>query len=231
MALITNERNLTYLKIADFSICEKYSSEQDGWEILKTKDNEGKEYTSWIKRYKMVEGLITKIEFTKRTLPGKNIKVSSWDIHLYDVDLNEKYILQIPSTSPAASRFIKLAENIDPDLPVQISAWKDTSEAKAKQAFMIKQVGNNVPQKYTIKDGKLADYANPNWEDAPGVRLSKSGDKDWLEVEDFLFEKMETVVMPKFEKNEALMTAAAKSAIVEEDNDSNDVEEDEIPFN
>lgn len=226
MALTENNKSggVKFLKIADYSIAEKYSSEQEGWEVLKTQDNTGKEYTSWIKRYRTVDGLITKIEFTKRTLPGTTTELSSWNIHLFDNTLNERYVLSIPATSPAASRFVKLAENIDPTLPVEIAAWKDTSDAKPKQAFMVKQVGNNVPQKYSIKDNALSDYSNPDWKDAPALVIRRNGDKDWGAIEDFLFERMETVVIPRFSQNEEV--------VAESVNGSGQGEEDleEIPF-
>lgn len=226
MALVENNKTggVKFLKIADYSIAEKYSTEQEGWEVLKTQDNAGKQYTSWIKRYKAVEGLITKIEFTKRTLPGTTTELSSWNIHLLDKDVNERYVLSIPATSPAASRFVKLAENIDPSLPVEIAAWKDTSDAKPKQAFMVKQVGNNVPQKYSIKDNALTDYANPNWEDAPALKIRRNGDKDWSAIEDFLFERMDTVVIPRFAQNAEVVAES------EVDLEQGEEEADEIPF-
>lgn len=198
MALIENNKNsnIKYLKINDFSICERYSTEQPGWEILKTKDTTGKEYTSWIKRYKAVEGIITGIEFVTRTLPGTTTQLSSWKITM--LDGMEKYVLDIPSTSPAASRFIKLAENIDPAQPVEFAAWKDTNDAKPKLAFMVKQNGVNIPQKYTVKDNVLTDYSNPEWAEAPKLKVRPNGQKDWSEIEDFLFERMTNVVAPRF---------------------------------
>ncbi|HNC58899.1 MAG TPA: hypothetical protein PLP33_25970 [Leptospiraceae bacterium] len=221
MALIENNNNAStkYLKIADFSICEKYSTEQPGWAVLKTKDSTGKEYTSWIKRYRGVEGIITGIEFVTRILPGTNgTKVSSWKITLSDN--GEKYSLDIPSTSPAASRFVKLAENIDPTQPVEISAWKDTSEAKPKLAFMVKQNGANIPQKYTVKDNVLVDYANSDWADAPKLKIRANGQKDWSAIEDFLFERMTNVVTPRF-----------TDVVVEhEESGNSDNVSDDLPF-
>jgi hypothetical protein len=234
MALTTRnaQKGIVYLQIADYSICEKYAKEQNGddWEVLHTKDREGNDYTSWIRRYKNVDGLITNIEFITKTLPGKNIPVSSWKISLFDDVLNERYVLTIPATSPAASRFIKLAENIDPEQPVEFSAWRDNSSQDGpKLAFMVKQNGANIPQRYTIKDGALVDYTKENWEDAPKVKVLRNKTKDWTEVEEFLFERMETIVIPKFQKNEEKIRAASETQY-EEDVDDVESADEKIPF-
>lgn len=212
-----------YLEIKDFSICEKSRQEREGWEYLETESSDGTKYDNWIKRYKSVDGLITGIEYTTRTLPGTTTNLSSWKILLKDGA--ERYSFNIPSTSQAASRFVKLAENLDPTQPVEISAWKDNSDAKPKLAFMVKQNGVNIPQKYKIaevevegrKVSALVDYSNPDPENAPKIKVRRNGDKDYSEVEDFLFERMDTVVRPRF-------------SLVEEDTSTSTDDDSSIPF-
>lgn len=237
MALIQNNKNngTKFLKIADFRICEKTREDKSGqadWEFLKTVDKEGKEYQNWIRPYDGVEGVITGIKYVTTKLPGdKGIEVSSWNIDIRDGD--EKYSLQIPATSPAASRFVKLAENISPELPVTFKAWKDTSHADPKQAFMVSQGGLNIPQKYSIKEveigGKqvvaLVDYDNPENPDAPQLKMRPGGKKDWSAIEDFLFERMEEV-MTRFQGEDDEEEESAPSSHV----DAEEEDLDSIPF-
>ena len=243
--LIQNTKgNVKFLKIADHQLCLKEKVENAdsisaedialGWEYLKTTDSSGKEYHNKVLKFKKVSGYLTGVEYAKRTLPGSTVEVASWRLELEDGD--EKYSLDIPANSPAASRFVKLAENINPSQPIEIAAWKDTSDVKPKQAFMVKQAGSNIPQKYNVreieateagKDGTpktvkvtaLVDYDNPENPDAPRLKVLRNGDKDWSAIEDFLFERME-VVMDRFKEHRT----ESAPAIVE------DTVEEEIPF-
>ena len=249
MALVPNTKgNVKFLKIADHQLCLKEKVENadsisaedlaQGWEYLKTTDSSGKEYHNKVLKFKKVFGYLTGIEYAKRTLPGSTIEVASWRLEMEDGD--EEYSLDIPANSPAASRFVKLAENIDPAQPIEIAAWKDTSDAKPKQAFMVKQSGSNIPQKYSVreievteagKDGTpkaikvtaLVDYDNPENPDAPRLKVLRNGDKDWSAIEDFLFERME-IVMDRFKTQKAESPLAVVEA-------GSEVEDDEsIPF-
>lgn len=150
-----------------------------------------------------MSGYITNIQYVSRTLPGTDTVVYSWEISMRDG--KERYSLSIPKTSKAAGRFVKLAGNLQPEYPVEFSVWKDNKGAKPQLAFMVKQAGANVPQKYTLKDvevgGKtvtaLVDYNDTDYTKAPRLKISKSGEKNWTEIEEFLFERMEEV-MEKF---------------------------------
>lgn len=236
MALIKNENNRkTFLEIKDYSICQVSSQEVSGWEKITTTDRDGKQYTKYVNRFRTVDGHITGIEYIKRTLPGTNTELASWKISLHDRDADERYVLTFPATSPASSRFLKLAENINPDQAVEFAAWKDTQDAKPKLAFMVKQDGKNVPQKYSIKEIEIGDKKvvalvnaeDPENPDAPKLHVRRNGDKDWSEIEDFLFERMESVVAPRFANND-VAPAAEPHYLTDIGNDSEST--DEIPF-
>ena len=117
---------------------------------------------------------------------------------------------------------MKLAENIDFSQPVEFSAWQDTKTDKT--AFNVKQGGKSVPQKYTQDD--------PG--DCPPPVQSKLGKWNFDAQEEFLFDRMENVVIPMV--NEAgnempqLAHAASAGSSTQSHAPEEDLSDDDIPF-
>lgn len=215
MALIDKRdqgSNTIYLEVVDSSICRKFKQEQtgDGWEVFTTTNpSTGQTVNNWIYRYDGVEGIIEDIQFASNPIKGTTKKIESWRIFM-DAE-GQKIVLTLPKNSPSADRFVKLAENINFELPVLIKTWKDTSDpARSKTAFMVSQNGVNVPQKYKVDNLPPAE----EWDD--GTRTYKNR-------ESFLYKNMLNVVIPA-------VKAAHSGSASSEDVDTVSVEEEEIPF-
>lgn len=125
-------------------ICQESSKEKDGYEPIEVMNPQTRETSiKFIKRYDALEAMITKIEW-RDTGEQYEQRYMSWKIYL-DAD-GEKGVLEIPFNSRVGDRFMKLAENLDFSKPVEFRAWRDKED---KTAFVVKQDGKSVPQKYT----------------------------------------------------------------------------------
>ena len=219
-----------YIEVRDFSLAEKSKDDRsaDGWELQVTTDTEGKEYTNWIKRYDNLSGRIDQIKFVKSTIKKNptdtdGIDASYWQLVLEDAD--EKYFINFKKNSVVGERFTKVAENLDPDLPLTVSVWKDTSGKKAKAAIKFEQDGKNVPQKYKIVGDALVDSSDETRTGLPTIKVRRDGSKNWDDVNEFYFAQMEDVVIPRFtpeakpEENRGEVTTQVND------------EDSEIPFN
>lgn len=180
-----------YLGIKHHSIVEESKKEREGFEPVKVVlSRSGEEITKFVRRYRFIRAFVNKIEY-KDTKEQFDFRFQSWRLHLTDED-GDQAILEIPLTSGVGSRFMKLAENVDWKQLVEFRAWHDTNEDKT--AFTVKQNGNNVPQLYTRE--------NPGTCPQP-VQRGRQNKWDYTEQEDFLFERMMTVVIPEVERVEA----------------------------
>lgn len=172
------------------TICEESSKEREGFEPVEVMNPQTKEVTiKFIKRYDALEAMVTAIEWrdTKDTYEQRYM---SWKIHLDAGE--EKGTLELPFESRPSSRFMKLAENLDFTKPVEFRAWRDK---EGKTAFIVKQDGNSVPQKYTKQD--------PG--ECPPPKQSFGGKWNFDEQMLFLHERMVQVVIPRIEAAHGMM--------------------------
>lgn len=180
-----------FLGIANNSICESSKVPREGFTLVESKDREGATHVKYCKFYDRVEALIMKIEWSEREWRGKVFR--SWRLSL-DAD-GTPCVLELPTKSRVTNRFLKLAENIDFLRPVEFAAWQDKTTGNT--AFMVGQRVNeddekavSVPQKYT-KD-------NPGACPQPKQRMGGK-EWDWNDQEDFLYNLMVTVIIPRVE--------------------------------
>lgn len=166
------------------TICEESSKEREGYEPVEVMNPQTKEVSiKFIKRYDALEAMVTKIEF-RDTGDQYEQRYVSWKIHL---DANgESGVLEIPFNSRVGDRFMKLAENLNFSEPIEFRAWRD---GEGKTAFIVKQEGQSVPQKYS--------KADPGKCPPPVQRLG--GKWNFDDQSEFLHNQMLTVVIPKLE--------------------------------
>lgn len=170
-----------FLSIKHHGIVQESKYERQGFEPIDIPLRSGGFITKYVKRYSGVEAMVKKIEWYDREYDGRPYK--GWKIYL-DAD-GTACVLDIDFNSRQAGRFMKLAENLDFSKPVEFSAWHDTKNDTT--AFNVKQDGASVPQRYTRE--------NPGNLPPPKERMG--GKLDFGDQEDFLFEQMMNVVIPR----------------------------------
>lgn len=172
-----------FLHIKHGTICEESKTPKEKFVAIEvTNPRSGQTSTKYIKPYKLVEAMIKRIEWYEREYDGTPFM--GWKLVL-DAD-GVACTLDLPLQSQTATRFMKLAENLDFTKPVEFSAWKTPED---KTALSVKQEGNNVPQKYT-KD-------NPGDCPPPVQGFGKKWNYD--AQTQFLHQRMTQVVIPKLQ--------------------------------
>jgi hypothetical protein len=202
-----------YLSVKHHGIVEESKREREGFQPISIfVQRTGETITKFIKRYKSVEGFIKKIDYRESEYEG--VKFNSWKIHIVD-DQGKLGILDLLLNSNPGTRFMKLAENLDFTKPVEFSAWHDTKDDKT--AFVVKQNGHSVSQKYTRE--------NPNGCPEP-VQRGRQGKWDFTDQEDFLYDRMVNAVIPAVERAEAQRGVAQESPV----DNWTEKEDDDAPF-
>ncbi len=170
-----------FLHIKHGTICEESKTPKEKFVAVEvTNPRSGQTSTKYIKPYRLVEAMITRIEWYEREYDGTPFM--GWKVVL-DAD-GVVCTLDLPLQSQTATRFMKLAENLDFTRPVEFSAWKT---AEDKTALSVKQDGENVSQKYTKE--------NPNGCPPPVQGFGKKWNYD--AQTQFLHERMTQFVIPK----------------------------------
>lgn len=177
--------NGIFLVIKHHSIVQESKNEREGFEPVVVKNpRTNQTVTKYIKKYAGVEAMIKKIEWYD-TEQKYEQRYRGWKLFL---DANgTDCVLDISFNSRQASRLMKLAENLDFSKPVEFSAWYDKKNDST--AFNVKQDGVSVPQKYT--------RANPG--NCPPPKEKFGGKWDYSDQEEFLYNQMVNVVIPKVE--------------------------------
>lgn len=182
--------NGVFLVIKHNTICQESKTPREGFEPVDTTNKEtGEVTTRYVKPYDRVEAMITNIEWSEREWRGKVFR--SWRLFLDAAGV--PCVLEIQYGSRVSNRFMKLAENVDFTRPVEFAAWQD--RVTGNTAFMVGQREHeddekaiSVPQKYTKDD--------PG--DMPQPKERMGGKKlDWGDQEDFLYDRMINVVIPR----------------------------------
>ncbi len=172
-----------FFSIKHGSIVRTSKTPQEGFEKIEGENHRTKEkYTTYIQRFDTIEALITKIEWYD-TEQKYNTRYQGFKLHLVN-DAGTKAVLDLPINSRATGRFMKTAENLDFNKPVEFRAWHDSRSDST--AVFIGQDGASVPQKYTRE--------NPNGLPEPTQDFKKNW--DYSKQEEFLYRKMIDVVIP-----------------------------------
>ncbi len=174
---ITN--NYTYLVVKHHSIVEESKTEKEGFEPVDVFNPTTKETTTkYIDKWGAVTGFITGIEAYDT---GDAYKTR---FQGFKLNIDEEVILDLPQKTPSYDAFCKLAENIDFDKEVTLSAYHN--RAKDRTGFSVKQNGQNVNWKYTMDD--MGDC--PPWE------KDEDGEWDSRKQRAFLKAKVIDTVIP-----------------------------------
>lgn len=207
-----------FFQIKHNTICQESKTEREGYKPVEaTNPRTDETVIKFIKPYKAIEAMVTKIEW-RDTEQQFDQRYLSWKIYL---NANGKIgVLEISFQSRASSRFMKLAENIDFTKPVEFRAWKDHKTNST--AFFVGQGGHSIPQKYTKE--------NP--EDCPPPKKSFAGKWNFDDQMEFLHKRMLDVVIPKVEAVAATMQYAKEDTNGEPEFDSTAPEyvDDEPPL-
>jgi hypothetical protein len=188
------DSGVIFLAVKHTSLVQESKGPREGFEKIEVENPRTREKVEkYIKRYSAVEGMVTKVEWYDTEQKYEN-RYQGWKIHMDAKDV--PVVLDLPFSSIPASRFMKLAENIDWTKPVEFRAWKDVRDNKT--AFWVGQNNESVPQKYT-RD-------NPG--DCPPPVQNFKGDWKYDAQVEFLFKQMKDVVIPAVEKANAWRASA-----------------------
>lgn len=207
------EANTVYLVVKHGTICQESRNPKDGYEPVEVINPETKVTTiKYIKPYDRVEALITNIEWSDREWDGRPYR--SWRISMDAA--GTPCVLELPFESRVSTRFMKLAESISYTDPVEFRAWLDRDN---KTAFIVKQNGQNVPQKYTRE--------NPGECPEPVKRVT--GKWSFDDQAEFLHERMMNIVIPRV--HAAVEMAPRNGHEAPDENNSDSFDDDETsPF-
>lgn len=177
-----SDSGVIFLAVKHNSLVRESKGPKEGFEEIEVENPRTKEKVKkYIERFSAVEGAVTKIEWYDTEQKYEN-RYQGWKIH---IEANtESVVLDLPFASIPASRFMKLAENIDWTKDVEFRAWKDVK--RDATAFWVGQGNESVPQKYTAD--------NPG--DCPPPVQNARGKWNYDGQMDWLFERMKDVVIP-----------------------------------
>lgn len=183
------ESDVVFLTVKHGSLVRESKGPRVGFEEIEVVNpRSGEKIKKYVERYSAVEGMVTKIEWYDTEQKYEN-RYQGWKIHIEAA--NDSVILDLPFSSIPASRFMKLAENIDWNKPVEFRAWKDVK--RDATAFWVGQNNESVPQKYTA--------AHPG--DCPAPVQNARGKWNYDGQMDFLQKQMNEVVIPAVQKANA----------------------------
>jgi len=178
-----------FLAIKHGCICQESKTPKEKFKPIDvTNPRTGEVTTKFIRPYNSVEALIKRVEWYD-TADRYDARYMGWKIHL---DANGTgCVLDLPFESRPASRFMKLAENIDYSKPVEFRAWYDSKTEST--AFFVGQRENesdehsiSVPQRYTKE--------NPG--ECPPPVQKFNGKWNFDDQKEFLYDRMINVVIP-----------------------------------
>lgn len=133
-----------YFSIFDGSICRKSKVELPDWEgpIKTTHPKTKAEINTWVTRFDKIVARVVGVSKNKREFDDGG-KVINWNVLL--LAAGKKATLQFVWAEPVLKRFLKVAPNIDFDMPLLISAFSTMKQGKRKQAVSFRQGTSNNP--------------------------------------------------------------------------------------
>lgn len=177
-----SDSGVIFLAVKHNSLVRESKGPKEGFEEIEVENPRTHEkIKKYVERFSAVEGMVTKLEWYDTEQKYEN-RYQGWKIHIETP--NDQVVLDLPFSSIPASRFMKLAENIDWSKPVEFRAWKDVK--RDATAFWVGQNNDSVPQKYTRDD--------PG--DCPAPVQNARGKWNYDAQMDFLFNRMKEVVIP-----------------------------------
>lgn len=183
------ESNVVFLAVKHNSLIRESKGPRAGFEEIEVENPRTREKVKkYIERFSSVEGMVTKIEWYDTEQKYEN-RYQGWKIFMEAKDV--PVVLDLPFASIPASRFMKLAENIDWSKPVEFRAWRDLK--RDATAFWVGQDNDTVPQKYTAQ--------NPG--DCPPPVQNSRGKWNYDAQMDFLQKRMNEAVIPAVQKANA----------------------------
>lgn len=193
-----------WLQIKHSSLCQESKTPREGFKQIEVENPRTREkVTKYIKQYSGLTAYVDEIEW-KDTGDKYEQQFMSWLIKLINEE-GERCVLELPFSSRASTRFMKVAENLDFSQPVTFRVWHDTREDKT--AFLIGQgftaEGKTIPVKQK--------YTQDNMGKCPEGVKNRMGKWNFDAQNEFLYEQMMNVVLPK------VAAASAKREFVKPD--------------
>lgn len=200
-----NNQRVVYLAVKYQKLIQPLPEFEDGCSTIEVKDpTTGQSKTKYYRAFAGVEGMVSKLLWYENTIKSTNKTLRGYKLYL-DVDDSDSptgfttAVLDLPVQSVVYNTFTKVAENIDPDKPLTISVWVNKEQ---KPVVSFKQSGQPVKYKYT-KDN-MGDCPN-------GVRNEALGTWNFDAQTIFLKNRIDTVVVPKFNAKSAVPVSGGYS--------------------
>lgn len=150
-----------FLSIKHGGICKESKVPLEGYEEIEVViPSTGEKVIKYVNIFNSLKGKIIGAEFYKKEIPNTSKKVTGLYLYIYDDEVKEKYVLNLPYPSKPLTSFLKMAESIDYNLPIEVISWRGKD---GSTAFTIKQGDEIIRQKYTrdnLGDCPPAEY-NP----------------------------------------------------------------------
>jgi hypothetical protein len=200
MALIqdTGGQGGRFLKILDGNIVERSKTQQDGFELYKTKNPQtGEDVEYYIRRYAAVAGNFARLERVER--PENQI----FGYNLVLNDEEGEFTLFLKDKARTTNRFLKVFENLDLDKEIRIDVWKDRD---GNTAITFKQDGQNISQKWD--KNSFPENAQPE---------QVMGKWDYSAQDKFLYRRFVNELIPNLPVKERARAASASGEAVEDD--------------
>lgn len=210
---VNNDRpRIVRLVVKHGALVQESREPLDGFTEIQVPNPEtGEQVTKYIKRYSGVSGKIEKIEWYENEYQSK--KFCGYRIIMLVEDESSptgeaRVSIDMPVTpklSRVCNKFLKVAENINPEFPLELRVWVSKDD---ELAIVFSQEGAALKHKYTKENP--GDCPQPTYDAVDGW--------DFRAVNKFLRNRVDTVVIPKFSRAEEVKEAVGtKSTLTEED--------------
>lgn len=185
-----------YFRVFDNSLCLKSSKPVDGWEgpIITQNPKTKEDVKTWVDRF---DYLVTRIvdvnKFAHEFTNGG--KVRGYELTL---KAGDKYgQLQLTWIEPVLKRFLKVAPNINFDMPIFISVFGVNDNGKSKVAVSFRQPSGGADTRDPREWDKVFEYYNKDSEMPQAVHDEFTDKWNYDEQNKFLGIAFERDTMPK----------------------------------
>lgn len=183
----TRERTGEWLKVKHGALVKESKEPREGYEeIVVNNPKTNEDIIKFVEKFQALEGVITRIEWYD-TEDQYSERYMGIKIKVVDQEDGTAYFLDLPYGKRPYTIFTKVMENIEFQEPVEFNAWLDRKTDKT--AFVVRQMGHPIPWKYT-KD---------NLGECPAARALKPSGWDFSAQNEYLYEILVNVIIPKVE--------------------------------